>query len=192
MRNPEPQHPGDLTRFLGELSRGEAAAGDALMPHVYAELRAIADGYLARQPGHRTLQPTALVHEAFLRLFGREASWGDSAHFYALAAKTMRNLLVDSARERRSQKRGDGQRPVTLDQAVAAPEEFDLLDVHLALEELGLLDERQARVVELRYFGGFEMQEVASALRVSVSTVEREWRAARAWLGVRLQGGAAE
>jgi len=182
--------PAELTRFLNALGRGELAAGNTLMPHVYEELRAIAEAHMRRQPRAGTLQPTVLVHEAFLKLFQSEGgAWQDRKHFFALAAKAMRQIVVDDARRRRSLKRDGGHELVTLGESLAGERGFDLLDVHLALEELCLLDERQARVVELRYFGGLEMEEVALVMDTSKSTVEREWRAARAWLGLRLQDG---
>lgn len=182
--------PAELTRFLNALGNGQVAAGNTLMPHVYEELRAIAEAHMRVQPRAGTLQPTVLVHEAFLKLFQSDGgAWQDRKHFFALAAKAMRQIVVDDARRRRSLKRDAGQQPLTLGNALAGERDFDVLDVHLALEELGTLDERQARVVELRYFGGLEMEEIALVMDTSKSTIEREWRAARAWLGLRLKDG---
>ena len=180
---------GALTRFLRD-GAGRSWSDSELVPQLYAELRAIADGYLRKPDRRRTLQPTALVHEVFIKLFGgARLDVNDRRHFFRLAARAMRQLLVDHARRGRGSKR-DAAREVTLDEAVASAAciEVDWLDLHAALEELAGLDERQAHVVELRFFGGLEMDEVAEALEVSKSTVEREWRAARAWLGVRLVG----
>lgn len=189
---PRPKDPDqhELTRFLNDLVRGKADAAETLMPFVYAELRGIAESHLRGQAPRHTLQPTALVHEAFLKLFDPDGvGWNDRTHFFALAAKAMRQVLVDHARRRQRLKRGGGGLSLTLDEHVAgqAGPGLDLLDLNAALEELSTLHERQGRIVELRYFGGLEVQEVAEVLAVSASTVEREWRTARAWLGVRLE-----
>lgn len=186
--------PAELTAFLDALRDGGAPeAEEALMPHLYAELRRIAEACMRDQRPNHTLQPTALVSEAYLKLFQRsEADWNDRKHFFALAARAMRQLLVDHARSRGRVKRGGGAEAVTLDVAVAAAGgiDHDVLDLDEALCELAELDEQQARVVELRTFAGLEMAQIAEVLGVSLSTVEREWRASRAWLGVRLGGGA--
>ena len=181
----------DLTLALRELGAGRREAGEILLPAIVAELRAVAQAYLGARSASHTLQPTALVNEAFLKLFGSQALAGvhDRSHFFALAARAMRQILTDHARARRAAKRGGGEEPEvtivdTLGLGVASAE--DLLDVDLALTELARVDERQARLVELRYFAGLEVEEVAEVMGVSVSTVEREWRAARAWLGRRL------
>lgn len=182
----------ELTGYLNAIGRGRPEAGDALMPHVYEELRAIAESYLGHGRARHSLQPTELIHEAFLRLFRPERdAWTDRHHFFALAARAMRHLLVDSAKRRLRLKRGAGRRPLTLDEALVPGAELriELLDLDEALEELGRLAPRQARVVELRYFGGLGVDEVAAVMDVSRSTVEREWRVARAWLGNRLDGG---
>jgi len=178
----------DLTIALRDLGAGRTEAAEALLPLVVSELRAIAQGYLAsRQAGH-TLQPTALVNEAFLKLFGSEAleSVNDRAHFFALAARAMRQILVDHARQGRAARSSPGE-GVTLAEALGVGDADDLLDVDAALIELARVDERQAKLVELRFFAGLEVEEVAAVMDVSVSTVEREWRAARAWLGRRMQ-----
>lgn len=181
----------DLTQFLLELGRGERGQADALMPYVYAELKAIALANL-RHRNAQTLHATALVNEAFLKLFDRDRlEVNDRKHFFRLAASAMRQLVIDHARMRRAGKRGGDRAAVTLDEAVAAANgfDFDWLDLDAALSQLESLDERQARVIELRYFAGLEVAEVADVLGVSKSTVEQDWRTARAWLGVRLRGG---
>ena len=184
----------DLTSFLNDLARGNADAAATLMPRVVSELHAIADAYLRRQAADHTLQPTALVNEAFLRLFDAErASFNDRKHFFALAARSMRQVLVDHARAAQRDKRGGGRLRVTLDErmAGAATPPPELLDFEAVLQELTQLDERQGRIVELRFFGGLDVPEIAEVMSLSKSTVEREWRAARAWLGVRLEGWSA-
>lgn len=183
----------ELTLALRDLGAGRMEAVDVLLPAVVAELRATAQGILGARGASHTLQPTALVNEVFLKLFGTDAlaAVHDRGHFFALAARAMRQVLVDHARARRAAKRGGGAEPErTLGDAlgVGTPGTDDLLDVDEALAQLALLDERQARLVELRFFAGLEMPEVAAVLGVSLSTAEREWRAARAWLGRRMQG----
>jgi RNA polymerase sigma factor (TIGR02999 family) len=181
----------DLTSFLNGVARGDAESAKTLMPLVHDELRAIAASYLREKQFRHTLQPTALVHEAFLKLFDpQRVAWNDRKHFFALAAKTMRQILVDHARKQGRLKRGAERLRVTLDeQAVGADEpDVELLDLNDALLDLARHDERQGRIVELRFFGGLDVQEVADLLTLSKSTVEREWRAARAWLGIRLEG----
>jgi RNA polymerase sigma factor (TIGR02999 family) len=161
-----------------------------LEPRIYAELRSLAAGYLrGERPGH-TLQPTALVHEAFLRLGSLSGCAESPARFKALAARTMRNVLVDHARRRAAAKRGGERQRVTLDEGLAflARGELDVLALHEALERFAALDERAARVVELRFFGGLTEPEAAEALGVSLRTVEGDWRMARAWLREALEG----
>jgi RNA polymerase sigma factor (TIGR02999 family) len=181
-----------MTLLLTQLAQGQVAAEQTLMPVVADELRAIAAGLLRRERSDHTLHPTALVNEAWMRLFQGQTGTGPEGrkHFFALAAKVMRQVLVDHARRRGRAKRGGGDEPLPLDEALAmvAIEGVDVLDLSTALEELAGLDERQARVVELRFFGGLEAEEVADVLGVSLSTVERDWRAARAWLFQRLGG----
>ncbi len=181
-----------LTRYL----RDPRGAGDGLeraaMPVVYRELRAIAGAHLRRARRPDDLHPTSLVHEVYAKLLGhRGAEVHDREHFFALAARAMRQLCVDHARARRSQKRGGDRSEVTLDEALARAAEMnvDVIDLDAALSELAELDPRGARVVELRFFGGLEMEEIATALDVSLATVERDWRASRAWLGRRLGAG---
>lgn len=163
---------------------------DPLTTQVYDELKAIARGLLRSRARSETLQPTALVHEAYLKI-GRGAPFAstDRAHFFALAAKAMRQLVIDHARRRRAAKRGGGLVRVDLGGRDMAGQQTmtDALDVHEALEKLALLDQRQAQVVELRYFGGLDVPTIAELLAVSVATIEREWRSARAWLAARLK-----
>lgn len=149
---------------------------------VYTELHALAARYLGRERGDHTLQPTALVHEAYLRLVGQEAPWRNRAHFFGIAAQMMRRILVDHARHASADRR-DRSRTVTLEdpsaQVVAAR---DVLDVHDALDRLERMDARQARVVELKFFVGLSLDEIAEVLEISTATVSREWSLARAWL----------
>lgn len=171
---------------------GPGQSPEAHFPDTYAQLRAVASRYLAGG-GALTLQPTALVHEAWLRLAGTNAdgvAWRDRAHFCAVAARAMRQALVDHIRRRSADKRGGGWERVTLTGVLGPDAGVELLALEGALEQLQALDPRQARIVELRYFGGLSVAEVADCLEVSVSTVEKEWRAARAWLGVALSADA--
>jgi RNA polymerase sigma factor (TIGR02999 family) len=189
MAEPDAPRP-EITRFLAALQGGEHPAAESeLMPVVYAKLREIALGCMRGRRAEHTLHPTALVNEAFVKLFGHAGpGWNDRRHFQAVAARAMRNLLVDHARAHGLRGRRVDGGPITLDVAVTDAAEFDvdLLDLDEALTELGLLDPGQARVVELRYFAGLKMSDVADSLDISLSSAEREWRAARAWLGARL------
>lgn len=183
----------ELTELLAAWSGGETAALERLLPIVYAELRAQARRQLLRERRNHTLQPTALVHEAFLRLQGqRRARWENRRQFFAVAAQTMRRVLVDHARSRAAAKRGSGQTLIALDDAPEPSQQpnVDVLALDQALDGLAALDARQARVVELRYFGGLSAEETALALEVSLATVNRDWALARAWL-FRALGGAA-
>jgi RNA polymerase sigma factor (TIGR02999 family) len=177
--------PGQVTQLLERWGGGDQSALDELTPLVYAELRKLAAAYLRRErPGH-TLQATALVNEAYLRLVGRKhARWQGRSHFYGIAARLMRQVLVEHARGHRAEKRGGGRAAVTLGHAeeVAGSPELDILAVHEALERLAAFDAQQARVVELRFFGGLSIEEAAEALGVGHATVEREWGLARTWL----------
>lgn len=175
----------DITDLLLVWSDGDRRALDRLVPLVYAELRRQARLQLARERGEHTLQPTALVHEAFLRLVDqRSARWRNRAQFFGVAAQLMRRILVDHARARDAAKRGGGTLRISLDDApeTAASPETDVLLLDDALKRLASLDERQARVVELRYFGGLSVEEAAVVLDVSEITVKRDWAMARAWL----------
>jgi RNA polymerase sigma factor (TIGR02999 family) len=177
--------PGAITELLQRSRGGDGPAVSELVPLVYGELRRIAARSLRRErPGH-TLQATALVHEAYLRLLKDEhLSFQNRAHFLGIAARAMRQILVEHARARDADKREGGRRRITLDEAVAASatREVDLLALDEALERLAALDDRHARIVELRFFGGLTNEEAAEALGVSVATVKRAWTAARAWL----------
>jgi RNA polymerase sigma factor (TIGR02999 family) len=179
----------DVTRLLADLSAGKEHALDDLMPLVYRELRRQAAGYLRRERQNHTLQPTALVNEAFLKLVEqRDVRWQNRAHFFGVAAQAMRRILVDHARTHGRVKRGGPAPKVTLDDALIAVESrsIDLLALDEALERLSALDERQARVVELRFFGGLNVEETAEVLKISPATVKREWSMAKAWLHAEL------
>lgn len=166
----------------------DRAYAERLFGMVYAELRRVAAGYLKRERANHTLQPTALVHEAYLKLANQHsAEWKDSAHFAAVAAECMRRILVDHARRKNSLKRGSGQvLQLTLSDAPGDGPAVDLIELEDALNELATLSERQARIVELRFFGGLTVEEIARVLEVSYATVKADWRVARAWLGSRL------
>jgi RNA polymerase sigma factor (TIGR02999 family) len=184
----------DITELLRALSAGRNEVADQLMPLVYRELHRLAQGYMARErPGH-TLQPTALVNEAYLRLINKaDLPWQDRQHFYAVAAREMRRVLVDLARVRHAQKRGGADaRRVDLDEVVIYSEEnlADLLVLNDALERLGAIDPRQRKIVDLRCFGGLTVDEVAETLGLSARTVTREWNFAKAWLHEQLVGDA--
>ncbi len=186
--------PGDVTSLLLDWNRGRAEALEELMPVVYEELRRLAKAHLGRERRDHTLQPTDLVHEAYLKLVDqRHVDWKNRAHFFAVAARLMRRVLVDHARARLAQKRGGGAVRVAFDETlVLGTEAADVLLLALddALTELGALDVRQARTVELRYFAGLTVDEAAEALGVSGMTVKRDWTVARAWLKLRLEGAA--
>lgn len=184
--------PEKVTQLLMEWTGGNRAALDRLMPLVYDELRRLAGGYLGRERRDHTLQPTALVNEAFLRLVDqRRIQWQGRAHFLALAATLMRQLLISHARKHQAAKRGSGGPRLTLLESDLAVEarDVDFLDLDRALSGLAALDPRQARVVELRYFGGLTVEETAAVLEVSPATVKLDWTFARAWLLRELQGG---
>lgn len=175
----------DVTRLLNALSGGEEAVVEKLLPLLYDELHHQAEVFMARErPGH-TLQPTALVHEAYIRL-ARESGqmWKDRAHFLAIAAIAMRRILVDHARARHTKKRGSGLDVVTLHESLTSDESgsVDLLALDEALTRLSKMDARQGRVVELRFFGGLKVEETARILDVSTKTIKRDWRHAKAWL----------
>lgn len=177
--------PQELSQLLQAWSNGDQTALDRLMPIVYEELRQMARHYMGRQnPGH-TLQTTALIHEAYLRLVNqKEARWQNRAHFFGVAAKAMRHILVDYARTRQAAKRGGEARRVSLDEAavVAVDRAEELVALDLALQNLAAVDQRKCQVVELRYFGGLSVEETAEVLKVSEETVMRDWRLARTWL----------
>ena len=180
-----------VTVLLQAWSRGDLSARDRLIPLVYDELRKQAAQHLRKERTGHTLQPTALVHETYLRLIQqRDTKWESRAQFFALASQMMRRILVDHARARRAAKRPERAMQVTLvDDVVGThPRELDLLALDETLKELATFDARQARMVELRFFGGLTHEEVAAVLDVSLTTVQREWRLAKAWLYQRLSG----
>jgi RNA polymerase sigma factor (TIGR02999 family) len=175
-----------VTLLLDAWGRGEADALERLLPLVYAELRAIADRAVLRAPA-ATLQPTEIVHEAFLRLLGQRSGFRNRGHFFGLAAQAMRRVLLDRARARLADKRGGDAGRVTLRDDLAQapdapPSEVDVIALDDALVRLEAMDARQARIVELRYFGGLTVEETAEAITLSVATVKREWTLARAFL----------
>ena len=176
----------EVTVFLKAWSGGDRGAADRLIQLVYDELRKLAASYVKRQPSDFTLQPTALVHEAYVKLVdGSQVDWKDRAHFFAVAARTMRNILVDHARAAKADKRGGNSQTIALDDAVSFSNDktdVDLLALDEALKQLALQDELQSRAVELRFFGGLTIEETAAVLEVSPATVKREWATARAWL----------
>jgi RNA polymerase sigma factor (TIGR02999 family) len=182
-----------VTRLLIDWRSGNQAALDELLPLVYNELRRLAQARLRNEPQGHTLQATALVHEAYVRLVDLDRlTLSDRTHFFAVAARMMRQVLVDHARRKRSDKRGGGATRLTLDgvsaAATAHPLDVDVIDLDSALVELAALDERMARVVELKFFVGLTLEETAEALAVSHATVERDWAVAKAWLFRRLAG----
>jgi len=175
----------DVTRLLKAWSGGDSKALDELFPIVYTEVRKLARSYLRRERPDHTLQPTALVNEAYMRLVDqRHVDWQNRAHFFGIAAQVMRRVLVDHARMRQADKRGSGDRPVVLDEALALVAERtpDVVALDDALRALAELDPRQAQIVELRFFGGLSIEEAAEVIGLSPATVKREWSAARAWL----------
>ena len=175
----------DVTALLGDWSRGNRTALNQLLPVVYAELRRVAARQLRNERADHTLQPTALVHEVYLRLVDqRHVDWQNRAHFFGVAAQVMRRILVDHARRHRASKRGEGVRCVSIDEArgVAASNEIPFLALDHALNRLEMVDAQLAKIVELRAFGGLTIEEAAHVLSVSPSTAKRDWRTAKAWL----------
>jgi len=181
-----------VTQLLHEWGQGNRAALDRLTPQVYRELHAIARSYLSRGRGDQTLQPTALINEAFLRLIDQSQpiQWESREHFFGIAARLMRLVLVDYARARGADKRGGGAVAVALEEArLLAPSRApDVIEIDEALDKLAEVDERKAKVIELRYFGGLSREEVATALGLTVPTVKRDLRLAEAWLRRYLSG----
>ena len=183
--------PGAVTELLRAWSDGDEGALERLVPLVEAELRRLARGYMGRERRGHTLQVTALVNEAFLRLTdARRLRWQDRAHFLGISARLMRRVLVDHARARGYQKRGGGAQRVTLDDAlVVSPEPaVNVLALDRALEALAAVDNRKSRTIELRFFGGLSVEETAEVLHVSPDTVKRDWRLAKLWLLRELEG----
>jgi len=187
-----PEGPGELTALLRAWGRGDLDARDELLPLVYEELRRRAAAYLRLERAGHTLQPTALIHEAYLRLVGQQrVAWQNRAQFFGVAAQMMRRILVDHARAQHAAKRPAAEMKVTLDDRIGQTEpiDCDLLLLNQALGELTAFDPRQAQIVELRYFGGLTEHEVAEVLAISRSTVTREWQTAKAWLYRRVTSG---
>ena len=177
--------PADVTHLLVEASRGDRGAVDALLPHVYKELRRLAGGSLEREGEGHTLDATGLVHEAYMKLVDQSrVEWQNRSHFFGIAATAMRRILVDHARARHADKRGGGvEHAEMVDDLVASDERGEeLIAVDEALERLALWDPVKSRVVELRFFGGLSIEECAEVMEVSVATVNRHWRMAKAWL----------
>ena len=192
---PHENPPADVTGLLLAWGAGDQAAGEQLLPAVYEELHRQAARAMRRENEEHTLQATALVNEAYLRLVDqRRVEWRNRAQFFGIAAEVMRRVLVDHARARHAAKRGGDVRRVTLGDVVAEGESstdggLDVIALHEALERLAALDPAQARVVELRYFGGLGIEETAEAMGISPATVKREWAVARGWLRRELEGG---
>ena len=181
----------DVTRLLDAAAAGDRKAATDLLPLVYDELRKLAAVRMAAEAPDHTLQPTALVHEAYVRLVGRgqPRSYQDRAHFYAAAAQSMRRILIDSARRKQTQKRGGGGERLPLE-AMAAPEpDAELLALDEALHRLAVIDPIKARLVELRYFAGLTGEQAAEVLNISPTTADRYWAYARAWLQAEVRGG---
>ena len=177
--------PQEITQLLVAWGGGDKQALDKLMPYVYEELRRLARTYMRNQKSDHTLQTTALVNEAYLRLIdSSQVKWQNRTHFFAISAQLMRRILVDFARAKKADKRGGGDPKVTFDEAlpVAGEKESDLIALDEALKELAAMNERQAQIVEMRYFGGMTEKEIGEALDVSERTIRRDWNVARAWL----------
>ncbi len=183
----------DVTQLLVHLNEGDPAAGEQLMRVVYDELRRIAARFLRRERENHTLQTTALVHEAYLRLVDESIEWKNRSHFFGIAAENMRRILIEYARSRNAAKRGGGARPVSLDEGIDISDEraSDLLALDDALTALAEFDPAKARLVELRFFAGLTVAETAAVLGTSEATINRQWRLARAWLGQEMSEGGA-
>ncbi len=178
------QPSGDVTQLLIDWSQGRKDAVEELMPVVYNELHRLAGAYMRRERPDHTLQTTGLVHEAYVRLVDQNrVEWKNRAHFFGIAAQLMRRILVDHARKHRADKRGGGEAPLSLVESLIADEpDVDIVALDHALKDLEELDERQARIVELRYFVGMTVEEIAKLMETSPSTIKREWRTAKLWL----------
>jgi RNA polymerase sigma factor (TIGR02999 family) len=189
----EDEPPPEITQLLANWSAGQAEGAARLMPAVYQELRRLARQYLQRERGDHTLQPTALVHEAYLRLANqKDAHWQNRAQFFAVAGHLMRRILVDHARAHLAEKRGGHAEKIELDEAALPPEEraANLVALDDALTELAVVDARKSRVVELRFFGGLTVEETAEAMGLNSATVRRDWTFAKAWLHRTIRGSA--
>jgi RNA polymerase sigma factor (TIGR02999 family) len=179
-----PPHTQEVTQLLVQLNKGDRSALDSLLPLVYDELRRLADRYLRRERSDHTLQATALVNEAYLRLVDQNVPWQNRAHFFGVAAEMMRRILVDHARGHQAQKRGSGGIKLSLDEAINMSDEraTDLIALDDALNALAEFDPQKSRIVELRFFAGLSIEETAKVLGVGTATVIRQWRMAKAWL----------
>src|SRR5207244_9251731 len=186
-----PQSPDSVTQLLIDWSKGNQTALDRLMPLVYSELHRLAKNYLRRERQNHTLQPTALVNEAYLKLVDQKNTrWQNRAQFYGIAAQLMRRILVDHARLRHAEKRGGAEQQrlsITSAGDLAIKPDLDVLALHEALEELATIDPQQSRIVELKFFGGLSIEETAEVMRLGHATVERDWKMARAWLRRKLE-----
>ena len=193
LKNAPMVSPGDVTALLGDWSRGNRTALDQLLPLVYAELRRVAARQLRNERADHTLQPTALIHEVYIRLVDqRQVDWQNRAHFFGVSAQVMRRILVDHARRHGASKRGEGVRCVSIDEAkdvAAASNDIPIVALDYALDRLEKVDSALAKIVELRAFGGLTIEEAAHVLSVSPSTVKRDWRTAKAWLNRELGSG---
>jgi len=183
--------PDGITQLLIDWGKGDQAALEKLMPLVYSELRRLANNYLRRERTGHTLQPTALVNEAYLKLVSQKnAKWQNRAQFFAISAQLMRRILVDHARRHQALKRGGSEQQrlsITTAEKLVAQPEIDLLALNEALDELAKMDLQQSRIVELKFFGGLSIEETAEVLGIGHATVEREWKSARAWLRRQLE-----
>ncbi len=190
------ESPREITEMLARVEQGDESAIATLLPRVYGELRALAGSYFRSERPEHTLQPTALVHEAYVRLAGSEsAGWENRAHFFAIAAQVMRRVLTDHARAKKSSKRGSGHKRITLSGLLTPSSEemqIDLFALDEAMTRLSELFPRQGRIVEMRFLGGLDENEVAYVLGVTTRTVQRDWRMAKAFLRVELKGGSRE
>lgn len=175
-----------ITQMLIELTDGNAEVVNQILPHIYDELRRLAGSYLRRERADHTLQPTALVHEAYMKLVDQKrVRWQNRAHFFGIAAQVMRRILMDHARKHKAEKRGGEADKLPLEEeilVISQDSSSQLLALDEALETLAMLDPNKARIVELRYFGGLSIEETAEVMGVSVPTINRQWRTAKAWL----------
>ncbi len=188
MPNAESQ---EITRFLVDWSNGNQSALENLMPIVYDELRRIAKRFIKQQNGNHTLQTTELIHEAYLKLIdNKEKEWHNRAHFFSVAAQAMRHILVDNARSKQRQKRSGAAYQITFDENAFVSKDIsgEIIALHEALDNLGKFDERKVRVVEMKFFGGLTMKEIAEVLKISPETVKRDWGFSRTWLLRELSG----
>src|SRR5713101_7556573 len=185
---------GEVTRLLGDFGRGQKEAVNDLLPLVYDELHRLARAYFRRERGEHTLQPTALVHEAYIRLVDQRAPLESRGHFLALAATQMRRILLDYARKHRAARRGGVGQKVLLEDTMAICEQHpvDMILLDVALDKLAALDEGQAQLVELRFFGGLSVEETAEVMGISPATVKRSWSSARAFLHQEIKGGSVD